>query len=60
MKDFYDVLMLSATREFDGPLLRRALAATFERRKTPMPPTTPPSHSRSPRIQPNARNGSHS
>jgi hypothetical protein len=41
MKDFYDVLMLSATREFDGPLLRRALAATFARRNTPMPTTTP-------------------
>lgn len=41
MKDFYDVLMLSATREFDGSLLRRALMATFANRKTPMPTTTP-------------------
>jgi hypothetical protein len=41
MKDFYDVAVLSRTFDFDGALLVRAISATFERRKTPLPTTTP-------------------
>ena len=41
MKDFYDVAVLARDFEFDGPLLSRAIHATFERRKTPLPTTTP-------------------
>jgi predicted nucleotidyltransferase component of viral defense system len=37
MKDFYDVLMLSETRECDGPILHRALITTFARRDTQIP-----------------------
>jgi hypothetical protein len=37
MKDFYDLLYLSKRFEFDGPTLKRAIEATFQRRGTPLP-----------------------
>ncbi len=37
MKDFYDLWFLSRRFEFDGPILRRAIEATFARRQTPLP-----------------------
>jgi predicted nucleotidyltransferase component of viral defense system len=41
MKDFYDIAVLAGSFAFDGELLTRAIRATFERRKTPLPTTTP-------------------
>jgi predicted nucleotidyltransferase component of viral defense system len=41
MKDFYDVAVLARDFAFDGDLLARAIRATFERRKTPLPVTVP-------------------
>jgi predicted nucleotidyltransferase component of viral defense system len=41
MKDFYDIAVLARSFSFDGDLLTRAIRATFERRKTPLPTTTP-------------------
>lgn len=41
MKDFYDLQLLSAHFDFEGPALVRAIRATFERRGTALP-TTPP------------------
>jgi predicted nucleotidyltransferase component of viral defense system len=41
IKDFYDLWVLARHFEFDGPTLCRALKATFERRRTPLP-TAPP------------------
>lgn len=41
MKDFYDVAVLARDFDFDGALLARAIRATFERRKTQLPTTTP-------------------
>ena len=41
MKDFYDLWVLADRLEFDGAILREAIHATFERRKTPIP-TEPP------------------
>ncbi len=41
MKDFYDVFILSKMFEYEGPLLGRALQATFERRGTPLPTGLP-------------------
>jgi hypothetical protein len=41
MKDFYDLAVLSRLFAFDGPLLVRAIRATFERRRTPLPGSTP-------------------
>jgi predicted nucleotidyltransferase component of viral defense system len=41
MKDFYDVWQLARTFSFDGASLSRAIAATFERRGTPVPATAP-------------------
>ncbi len=41
MKDFYDVAVLGRIFDFDGTLLARAIRATFERRKTPLPVTVP-------------------
>jgi len=41
MKDFYDLLVLARTFDFDGDLLTRAIRATFERRKTPLPTSLP-------------------
>jgi predicted nucleotidyltransferase component of viral defense system len=41
MKDFYDLAVLARSFSFDGELLTRAIRATFERRKNPLPTTTP-------------------
>ena len=41
MKDFHDVAVLAREFDFDGELLVRAIRATFERRRTPLPTTTP-------------------
>lgn len=41
MKDFYDVYVLASTFAFDGPMLARAIGATFERRGTPLPDGEP-------------------
>lgn len=41
MKDFYDLVVLSRMLEFDGDLLVRAIRATFERRRTPLPAGLP-------------------
>ena len=37
MKDFYDLQYLFKRFEFDGPTLKRAIEATFNRRGTPLP-----------------------
>lgn len=41
MKDFYDLVQLAGRFSFDGEILVRALRATFERRKTPLPDGPP-------------------
>jgi predicted nucleotidyltransferase component of viral defense system len=41
MKDFYDIWLLSRTYDFEGDALARAIAATFARRKTPIPAEPP-------------------
>jgi predicted nucleotidyltransferase component of viral defense system len=41
MKDFYDLVVLSKMFPFDGVVLVRAIRATFERRKTPLPTDLP-------------------
>ncbi len=41
MKDFYDLLALSRLFDFDGQTLNSAVCATFERRQTAIPKTTP-------------------
>jgi predicted nucleotidyltransferase component of viral defense system len=41
MKDFYDVAALAAGFAFDGAMLVRAIAATFNRRQTPIPGSLP-------------------
>ncbi len=41
MKDFYDIWMLSRSYEFDPDRLAQAIAATFDRRKTPIPTELP-------------------
>jgi predicted nucleotidyltransferase component of viral defense system len=41
MKDFYDLAVLARKFDFEGALLARAIRATFERRKTALPTTTP-------------------
>jgi len=41
LKDFYDLFVLSARFSFSGDTLTKAIAATFARRKTPIP-TAPP------------------
>jgi predicted nucleotidyltransferase component of viral defense system len=41
MKDFYDLWYLSQHFTFEGDLLSRAIAATFNRRRTPIPTDTP-------------------
>ena len=41
MKDFYDLLALSRLFDFDGQTLASAVRATFERRQTAIPKTTP-------------------
>jgi Nucleotidyl transferase AbiEii toxin, Type IV TA system len=42
LKDFYDLWILSETRDFDGGALAQALRATFDRRGTPLPSDVPP------------------
>lgn len=41
MKDFYDLHKLATSFHFDGRVLSEAVAATFRRRKTPIPAETP-------------------
>lgn len=41
MKDYYDIWMLSRTRDFSDGGLDAAIAATFERRKTEIPEAIP-------------------
>ena len=41
IKDFYDIWTLSRTLEFEGATLARAIAATFNRRSTPLPKEAP-------------------
>jgi hypothetical protein len=41
LKDFYDIWILSRTYAFEGDRLARAMAATFERRKTSLPTELP-------------------
>jgi hypothetical protein len=41
MKDFYDVWVLSKAYEFDEARLAKAIAATFERRRTAIPNGVP-------------------
>lgn len=36
MKDFYDIAMLASSYDYDGAVLREAVAQTLERRATPM------------------------
>ncbi len=38
MKDFYDLFTLPRLYPFDGATLTEAIAATFERRRTSLPP----------------------
>lgn len=41
MKDFYDLWYLARTRRFELPDLTAAIAATFSRRRTPVPAELP-------------------
>ncbi|MCX6031834.1 MAG: nucleotidyl transferase AbiEii/AbiGii toxin family protein [Chloroflexi bacterium] len=41
IKDFYDLWMLAQELSFDGPILGRAIAATFARRQTALPASRP-------------------
>lgn len=41
MKDFYDLWILARLFEFDGDNVRRAIAATFAARRTPVPTECP-------------------
>lgn len=41
MKDFYDLWVIAGRFEMEGAILRRALAATFERRQTSIPAALP-------------------
>ena len=41
MKDFYDVWTLARQFDFDGKGLSTAIRATFQRRQTALPTTTP-------------------
>ncbi|CAH0496394.1 hypothetical protein NVSP9465_01427 [Novosphingobium sp. CECT 9465] len=41
LKDFYDLWAIANTFEFDGTVLARAIAATFERRQTKIPEKIP-------------------
>jgi predicted nucleotidyltransferase component of viral defense system len=41
MKDYFDLWILSRHTEIDGDTLRRAIRATFDRRKTALPPDIP-------------------
>ena len=37
MKDFFDIVVLARTFDFDGDWLARAMRATFDRRGTALP-----------------------
>jgi len=41
MKDFYDLWTLACQFEFDGPTVCKAIEATFRRRQTDLPTSTP-------------------
>lgn len=41
MRDFFDIYALSQEMRFDAALLTRAVRATFERRRTPVPASPP-------------------
>jgi len=41
MKDFFDIWLLAQSREFSGALLAKAIKATFRRRGTLLPTSTP-------------------
>ena len=41
MKDYYDLIALARLFEFDGGIVAKAIIATFDRRGTPLPATTP-------------------
>ncbi len=41
MKDFYDLWILARQFDFQGPLLCKAIRATFEKRRTPVPADVP-------------------
>jgi len=41
MKDFFDLWFLATNFEFEGAELAKAISATFERRKTPLPVAPP-------------------
>jgi hypothetical protein len=41
MKDYFDLWILSRYTDFDGALLCKAIHATFERRRTPLPDGVP-------------------
>ena len=41
MKDFYDIWLMATTFSFAGPILARAVQATFQRRGTAIPSTEP-------------------
>jgi Nucleotidyl transferase AbiEii toxin, Type IV TA system len=41
MKDFYDLWILALEFEFSGPLLCKAIEATFAKRNTELPATVP-------------------
>ncbi|MCP4164686.1 MAG: nucleotidyl transferase AbiEii/AbiGii toxin family protein [Chloroflexi bacterium] len=41
MKDFYDLWTLARLFQFDGDVLMRAIASTFERRQTQLPQSVP-------------------
>lgn len=41
MKDFFDLWILAKHSDFDGPILSRAVAATFDRRRTAVPNGVP-------------------
>jgi hypothetical protein len=41
MKDFYDIWMIAREFEFEGPVLVEAIKATFNRRNTKIPDSTP-------------------
>ena len=41
MKDFYDIWVCSRHLDFEGSVLAKSIAATFERRATPLPMDTP-------------------
>jgi hypothetical protein len=41
MKDFFDLWVLAKYADFEGPVLCRAIVATFERRRTSIPPGAP-------------------